>query len=58
MGYLIPVRNGMGSGQIEKLLTRRRRRRRRRHLIFLGGLPPPQTPLKVGLPASMVLRTV
>ena len=44
-GYLIPVRNGMGSGQIEKLLTRRRRRRRRRrHLIFLGGLPPPPDP--------------
>ena len=31
-GYFIPVRYGMGLGQMEKLSASRRRRRRRRHL--------------------------
>ena len=50
---------GLGSGQLEKLLTRRRRRRRRRHLPFLGGLPPPHADTPLSRPTGLlVLRLV
>ena len=35
-GYFIPVRYGMGLGQMEKLSARRRRRRRRRRHLEMS----------------------